>query len=143
MLRQAFALYTAQAKKWLRFERGYLLGSQRERGRGLVQFLGEYEVSGNTRCQEELSGTLGRLGRYSNNFDPSTSRRKNHPDDFSLLFAALLTGRMPVWAASPVHGVFPARGSERPDRFAVLGSEYAGSIVGVSLDSSGQTYAVE
>ncbi|MCH8147701.1 MAG: hypothetical protein IH987_06850 [Planctomycetes bacterium] len=87
-----------------------------------------------------------------------TRRKQNHPEDSShdaivgsvyghigecfsvlplaALAAVLLTGRMPRWAASPVRGVFPARGSENPDRFAVLGSDYAGSVVGVSMDSS-------
>ena len=52
------------------------------------------------------------------------------------LAGVLLTGRMPSWAVSPIRGVLTAQGSEKPDRFAVLGSDYAGSIVGVSLDSS-------
>ncbi len=52
------------------------------------------------------------------------------------LAGVLLTGRMPRWAVSPVRGVLGAQGFEKPDRFAVLGSDYAGSIVGVGLESS-------
>jgi hypothetical protein len=56
------------------------------------------------------------------------------------LAAALLTGRLPALGgggASRLRGVRPADGCERPERFAIIATDYAGPSAGVRVAPTG------